>query len=185
MCALANQNRYRNNISRTLTSEQVFRRVGVVETKRLRADTVAGASVVAVLIVGGVLAWRAYQQHRAFERVGTSMGTVHGTSPLSEPVFGGGSRRGGAVFECQCSGSPASATAATASSWDLWNRHPSQRRGLVFDSVWLDYNFRILHQFLIVWVSIAVGPPFTTWCRTQSYSPQMVPTRITLRSMEP
>jgi len=53
---------------------------------RRRADTVAGALVVAVLIVGGVLTWQAYQQQQAFEQMGsmmgTSMGAVHGTNPL-------------------------------------------------------------------------------------------------------
>jgi len=53
---------------------------------RRRADTVAGALVAAVLIVGGVLTWQAYQQQQAFEQMGsmmgTSMGAVHGTNPL-------------------------------------------------------------------------------------------------------
>jgi len=53
---------------------------------RRRADTVAGALVAAVLIVGGVLTWQAYQQQQAFEQMGSmmgaSMGAVHGTNPL-------------------------------------------------------------------------------------------------------
>ncbi|QIO24717.1 MarR family transcriptional regulator [Haloarcula sp. JP-L23] len=53
---------------------------------RRRADTVVGGLLVAVLIVGGVLSWQAYQQQQAFEQMGsmmgTSMGTVHGTNPL-------------------------------------------------------------------------------------------------------
>lgn len=53
---------------------------------RRRADTVVGALVAAVLIVGGVLTWQAYQQQQAFEQMGsmmgTSMGAVHGTNPL-------------------------------------------------------------------------------------------------------
>ncbi|QZX99214.1 helix-turn-helix transcriptional regulator [Halobaculum rubrum] len=69
---------------------------------RRRADTVAGGVVAAVLIVGGVLSWQAYQQQRAFERMGsmmdTSMGAVHGTNPLwyvlvtllASAVIGGG-----------------------------------------------------------------------------------------------
>lgn len=53
---------------------------------RRRADTVVGGLVAAVLIVGGVLSWQAYQQQQAFEQMGsmmgTSMGAVHGTNPL-------------------------------------------------------------------------------------------------------
>ncbi|WP_132061303.1 helix-turn-helix transcriptional regulator [Halorussus amylolyticus] len=53
---------------------------------RRRADTVVGGLVAAVLIVGGVLSWQAYQQQQAFEEMesmmGTSMGAVHGTNPL-------------------------------------------------------------------------------------------------------
>ncbi|MFC7173960.1 helix-turn-helix transcriptional regulator [Haloplanus litoreus] len=53
---------------------------------RRRADTVVGGLVAAVLIVGGVLSWQAYQQQQAFDQMGsmmgTSMGAVHGTNPL-------------------------------------------------------------------------------------------------------
>ncbi|MGM0592433.1 MAG: helix-turn-helix transcriptional regulator [Halobacteriota archaeon] len=53
---------------------------------RRRADTVAGGLVAAVLVVGGVLSWQAYQQQQAFDQMGsmmgTSMGSVHGTNPL-------------------------------------------------------------------------------------------------------
>ncbi|WP_255198979.1 helix-turn-helix transcriptional regulator [Halorarius litoreus] len=53
---------------------------------RRRADTVVGGLVAAVLIVGGVLSWQAYQQQQAFEQMGSmmgiSMGAVHGTNPL-------------------------------------------------------------------------------------------------------
>jgi DNA-binding transcriptional ArsR family regulator len=53
---------------------------------RRRADTVVGGLVAAVLIIGGVLSWQAYQQQQAFEQMGsmmgTSMGAVHGTNPL-------------------------------------------------------------------------------------------------------
>jgi uncharacterized membrane protein len=53
---------------------------------RRRADTVVGSLVAAVLVVGGVLSWQAYQRQQAFDQMGsmmgTSMGTVHGTSPL-------------------------------------------------------------------------------------------------------
>ncbi|NIC01050.1 MarR family transcriptional regulator [Halobacterium sp. R2-5] len=53
---------------------------------RRQADTVVGGLVAAVLIVGGVLSWQAYQQQQAFNQMGsmmgTSMGTVHGTNPL-------------------------------------------------------------------------------------------------------
>lgn len=53
---------------------------------RRRADTVVGALVVFVLVVGGVLTWQAYQQQQALDRMGsmmgTSMGAVHGTNPL-------------------------------------------------------------------------------------------------------
>jgi uncharacterized membrane protein len=51
-----------------------------------RADTVVGLLVAAVLIVGGALSWQAYQRQRAFDQMGsmmgTSMGAVHGTNPL-------------------------------------------------------------------------------------------------------
>ncbi|MCL7418255.1 MAG: MarR family transcriptional regulator [Halalkalicoccus sp.] len=53
---------------------------------RRRADSVVGGLVAAVLIVGGVLSWQAYQQQQAFEQMGSmmgmSMGAVHGTNPL-------------------------------------------------------------------------------------------------------
>ncbi|KYH24143.1 MarR family protein [Halalkalicoccus paucihalophilus] len=53
---------------------------------RRRADTVVGGLVAAVLIVGSVLSWQAYQQQQAFEEMGSmmgmSMGAVHGTNPL-------------------------------------------------------------------------------------------------------
>ncbi|MFD1647948.1 helix-turn-helix transcriptional regulator [Haloarchaeobius litoreus] len=53
---------------------------------RRQADTVVGGLVAAVLIVGGVLSWQAYQQQQAFDQMGsmmgTSMGSVHGTNPL-------------------------------------------------------------------------------------------------------
>ncbi|WP_338730049.1 MarR family transcriptional regulator [Haladaptatus sp. DJG-WS-42] len=53
---------------------------------RRRVDTGVGGLVAAVLIVGGVLGWQAYQQQQAFEEMGsmmgTSMGAVHGTNPL-------------------------------------------------------------------------------------------------------
>jgi len=53
---------------------------------RRRADTVVGGLVAAVLVVGGVLTWQAYQQQQAFDQMGsmmgTSMGSVHGTNPL-------------------------------------------------------------------------------------------------------
>lgn len=53
---------------------------------RRRADTLVGLLVAAVLVVGGALSWQAVQQQRAFDQMGsmmgTSMGTVHGTNPL-------------------------------------------------------------------------------------------------------
>jgi predicted transcriptional regulator len=53
---------------------------------RRRADAVVGLLVAAIVIIGGVLSWQAYQQQRAFEQMGsmmgTSMGAVHGTNPL-------------------------------------------------------------------------------------------------------
>jgi len=83
--ALTDQNWY-TTVSRTLTHERASRRIEVGGMNRRRADTVAGASVAAVLIVGGVLTWQAYQQQQAFERMGsmmgTSMGSAHGTNPL-------------------------------------------------------------------------------------------------------
>ena len=45
-----------------------------------------GLLATATLLVGGALAWQAYQQQRAFNQMGsmmgTSMGAVHGTNPL-------------------------------------------------------------------------------------------------------
>jgi len=53
---------------------------------RRRADVVVGLLVAAVLVVGGALSWQAYQQQRAFDQMGsmmgTSMGAVHGTNPV-------------------------------------------------------------------------------------------------------
>lgn len=53
---------------------------------RRRADAVVGLLVTVVLVVGGVLSWQAYQQQRAFDQMGSMMGTsmsaVHGTNPL-------------------------------------------------------------------------------------------------------
>lgn len=54
---------------------------------RRRADTVVGVLLGFVLLAGGVLSWRAYQQRRAIEQsmgsmMGSSMGTMHGTDPL-------------------------------------------------------------------------------------------------------
>lgn len=53
---------------------------------RRRADAVVGLLVAAVVVIGGVLSWQAYQQQQAFDQMGsmmgTSMGAVHGTNPL-------------------------------------------------------------------------------------------------------
>ncbi|WP_135666942.1 helix-turn-helix transcriptional regulator [Halorhabdus rudnickae] len=55
---------------------------------RRRVDTGVGLLVAAVVIVGGALSWDAYQQQQSFEQMGsmmnmgTSMGGIHGTSPL-------------------------------------------------------------------------------------------------------
>ena len=54
---------------------------------RRRADTVVGVLLGFVLLAGGVLSWRAYQQRRTIEQsmgsmMGSSMGTMHGTDPL-------------------------------------------------------------------------------------------------------
>lgn len=53
---------------------------------RRPADVVVGGVVATVLVVGGVLGWRAYQRQQAFDQMGsmmgTSMGTIHGTNPL-------------------------------------------------------------------------------------------------------
>lgn len=53
---------------------------------RRRADTVAASLVAAVLVVGGALAWQAYQRQQAFEQMGSmmdgSMGAIHGANPL-------------------------------------------------------------------------------------------------------
>ncbi len=66
--------------------EQVSRRIEVGDMNWRRADTVVGGLVAAVLVVGGVLSWQAYQQQQAFDQMGsmmgTSMGSVHGTNPL-------------------------------------------------------------------------------------------------------
>lgn len=56
---------------------------------------------------------------------------------------------------------------------------------LVFSLIWLDSNSRILSQFLIFWVSIAVAPPFTIGYRKRTYSLLAVPIRITLRLTRP
>jgi GAF domain-containing protein len=52
-------------------------------------------------------------------------------------------------------------------------------------SIWLEYHCQISSRILINQVSIVVDPPLTTGCKRQIYSPQMVPTRITLRSTRP
>ena len=82
--------------------EQISRRIEVENMNRQRADTVVGGLVTAVLVVGGVLSWQAYQQQQAFDQMGsmmgTSMGAVHGTNPLwyvlgtflASTVIGGG-----------------------------------------------------------------------------------------------
>jgi len=53
---------------------------------RRKSDLVVGTLVASVLLVGGVLTWQAYQQQRAFEEMGTMMGTsmgaMHGTNPV-------------------------------------------------------------------------------------------------------
>ena len=53
---------------------------------RRRQDSLVGSVVGIVLITGGALGWQAYQQQRAFDRMGSmmgvSMGSVHGTNPL-------------------------------------------------------------------------------------------------------
>jgi len=54
---------------------------------RRRADTVVGVLLGFVLLAGGVLSWRAYQQRRAIEQsmgsmMDSSMGTMHGPDPL-------------------------------------------------------------------------------------------------------
>jgi len=53
---------------------------------RRRADTFVGLLVAAVLVIGGVLSWQAYQRQQAFDQMGsmmgTSMGAIHGTNPL-------------------------------------------------------------------------------------------------------
>lgn len=53
---------------------------------RRRADAVVGLLVAAVVVIGGVLSWQAYQQQQAFEQMGSmmgmSMGAIHGTNPL-------------------------------------------------------------------------------------------------------
>ncbi|MXR43249.1 MarR family transcriptional regulator [Halobaculum sp. WSA2] len=52
-----------------------------------RADTVVGVLLGFVLLAGGALSWRAYQQRRAIEQsmgsmMDSSMGTMHGPDPL-------------------------------------------------------------------------------------------------------
>ena len=52
-----------------------------------RADTVVGVLLGFVLLAGGALSWRAYQQRQAIERsmglmMDSSMGTMHGPDPL-------------------------------------------------------------------------------------------------------
>ena len=51
-----------------------------------RADAIVGLLVTTTLVVGGGLTWQAYQRRRAFDQMGSMMGTsmegVHGTSPL-------------------------------------------------------------------------------------------------------
>jgi predicted transcriptional regulator len=54
---------------------------------RRRADTVVGVLVGFVLLAGGALSWRAYQQRQAIEQsmgpmMDSSMGTMHGPDPL-------------------------------------------------------------------------------------------------------
>ena len=62
------------------------RRFEVDGVNRRRADVVVGVIVVAVLVIGGILSWQAFQQQRAFAQMmpmmGSSMGTVHRTNPL-------------------------------------------------------------------------------------------------------
>ena len=53
---------------------------------RRQADTVVGAAVGVILLVGGLLSWQAYQQQQTLDEMGSmmgmSMGSVHGTNPL-------------------------------------------------------------------------------------------------------
>ena len=50
---------------------------------RRRADTVVGVLVGLVLLTGGTLSWRAYQQRRAVDQsMGPMMGSMHGPDPL-------------------------------------------------------------------------------------------------------
>jgi hypothetical protein len=56
-------------------------------------------------------------------------------------------------------------------------------RPAVFNSTLLGYHFRIPFLFLRYSVAVALGPPFTTGFTRQSYSPNLVGARITLRSM--
>jgi hypothetical protein len=54
---------------------------------RRRADTAVGVLLGFVLLAGGALSWRAYQQRRAIEQsmgsiMDSSMGTMHGPDPL-------------------------------------------------------------------------------------------------------
>ncbi|MFC7020271.1 MULTISPECIES: helix-turn-helix transcriptional regulator [Haloarcula] len=55
--------------------------------KRRRADTAVGVVLGFVLLAGGALSWRAYQQRRAIEQsmgsmMDSSMGAMHGPNPL-------------------------------------------------------------------------------------------------------
>lgn len=51
-----------------------------------RADAIAALVVATVVVVGAALSWQAYQRQRAFDQMGSMMGTsmaaVHGTNPL-------------------------------------------------------------------------------------------------------
>jgi len=54
---------------------------------RRRADTVVGVLLGFVILAGGIVSWRAYQQRRAIDQsmgwmMGSSMGTMHGPDPL-------------------------------------------------------------------------------------------------------
>lgn len=53
---------------------------------RRRADATVGLLVAATLVGGGALSWQAYQRQRAFDQMGSMMGSsmaaVHGTNPL-------------------------------------------------------------------------------------------------------
>ena len=53
---------------------------------RRRSNTVVAGLIAAILLVGGVRSWQAYQQQQAFDQMGsmmdTSMGAVDGPNPL-------------------------------------------------------------------------------------------------------